>query len=68
MPNAEDGRAIQAVLVDHGLTAIRQASRHHTRDVRALVVEVLDDDQLAQLGQVSATLLAALRAQEPRRG
>jgi hypothetical protein len=44
MPNAEDGRAIQAVLADHGLTAIRQASRHHTRDVRALVVEVLDDD------------------------
>jgi DNA-binding MarR family transcriptional regulator len=68
MPDAEDGRAIQAILTDHGLAAIRQASRHHARHVRELVIEVLDDDQLAQLGEVSATLLAALRAQEPRRG
>jgi DNA-binding MarR family transcriptional regulator len=68
MPDAADGRAIQAVLTDHGLAAIRKASRHLARDVRELVVDALDDDQLAQLGEVSAALLAALRAQEPRHG
>jgi DNA-binding MarR family transcriptional regulator len=61
MPDARDGRAIQAVLTERGLAAIRKARRHHARDVRELVIEVLDDQQLEQLGEVSATLLAALQ-------
>jgi DNA-binding MarR family transcriptional regulator len=67
MPNAEDGRAIQAVLTDKGRAVIRVASRHHARDVRELVIDVLADEQLEQLGEISSTLLAALRAQEPHR-
>jgi DNA-binding MarR family transcriptional regulator len=67
MPGAGDARAIQAILTDDGLAAIRTASRRHARDVRELVVDVLDDDQLEQLGAVSAALLAALEAEEPRR-
>jgi DNA-binding MarR family transcriptional regulator len=68
MPGAENGRAIQAVLTDHGLSAIRKARRHHGRDVCELVIDVLDDQQLEQLGDVSAVLLAALQAQQPQRG
>ena len=64
MPDAEDSRAIQAVLTDHGLSAIREASRRHARDVRELVIDVLDDEQLKQLGDASAVLLAALRAHD----
>lgn len=60
MPDAEDGRASQAVLTDHGLSAIRKARRHHARDVRELVIDVLDDQQLEQLGDVSSALLASL--------
>ena len=65
MPDAEYGRAIQAVLTDQGLSAIRKASRRHARDVRELVIDVLDDHQLKQHGDASAVLLTALRAHEP---
>lgn len=65
MPDAADSRAIQAVLTDRGLLAIREASRRHARDVRELVIDVLDDEQLKELGDASAALLAALRAHEP---
>jgi DNA-binding MarR family transcriptional regulator len=62
MPEAQDGRAIQMALTDDGLAAIRRARRHHARDVRELVIDVLDAQQLEQLGEVSAVLLAALHA------
>ena len=65
IPDAADRRAIQAVLTDRGLSVIREASRRHARDVRELVIDVLDDEQLKELGDASAVLLAALRAQEP---
>jgi DNA-binding MarR family transcriptional regulator len=65
MPDAADSRAIQAVLTDRGLLAIREASRRHARDVRELVIDVLDDEQLKELGDASAALLAALRTHEP---
>jgi DNA-binding MarR family transcriptional regulator len=67
MPDAGDGRAIQAALTDEGLAAIRKARRHHARDVRELVVDVLDDQQLEQLGDVSSTLLAALQGRPMQR-
>jgi DNA-binding MarR family transcriptional regulator len=63
MPDAGDSRAIQAVLTDDGRAAIRDASRRHARDIRELVIDVLDEGQLEQLGDVSSTLLAALQAQ-----
>ena len=68
MPDAEDSRAIQAVLTDQGLSAIRKASRRHARDVCELVIDVLDDEQLKQLGDASAALLTALRAHDAPRG
>jgi DNA-binding MarR family transcriptional regulator len=67
MPDAADSRAIQAVITEKGLSAIRKASRRHARDVRELVIDVLDDKQLKALGDASAVLLAALRAHEPSR-
>jgi DNA-binding MarR family transcriptional regulator len=67
MPDAEDSRAIQAVLTDQGLSAIRDAARRHARDVRELVIDVLDDQQLKQLGDASTALLTALRKQDPPR-
>ena len=66
MPNADDSRAIQADLTDYGMSAIRKASRRHARDIRELVIDVLDDQQLKQLGHASAVLLTALRTHEPR--
>ena len=68
MPDAGDGRAVEAVLTDHGVSAIRKARRHHARDVRELVIDVLGDQQLEQLGDVASVLLAALQAQQPQRG
>ena len=68
MPDAEDRRAIEAVLTDRGLSTIRDASRRHARDVRELVIDVLDDEQLKQLGDASAVLLTALRAHAPPLG
>ena len=67
MADAADGRAIEAVLTDQGLAAIRKARRHHAGDVRELVVDVLDDRQLEQLGEVSSVLLAALEGRETPR-
>jgi DNA-binding MarR family transcriptional regulator len=64
MLDAGDSRAIQAVLTDQGLSAIRKASRRHARDVRELVIDVLDDEQLKQLGDASEVVLTALRAHE----
>jgi len=64
MPDAPDGRAVQAVLTEEGLQAIRRAARPHARDVRELVVDVLTDEQLEQLGGISAAILAALGAGE----
>jgi DNA-binding MarR family transcriptional regulator len=61
MSGAQDA-AVQARLTDPGLAAIREARRHHLRDVRELVVDVLDDQRLAQLGDVSTELLAAFAA------
>jgi DNA-binding MarR family transcriptional regulator len=65
MPGAEDGRAIEARLSEQGLTAIRKARRHHLVDVRELVIDVLDDHQLRELGDVSSVLLTAFGV-EPR--
>ena len=66
MPDAEDGRAAQAVMTTEGLAAIRSASRKHARDVRTLVIDVLDDEQLDQLGEASAVLLSSLQEQGAR--
>jgi hypothetical protein len=49
------------------VSAIREAARRHARDVRELVIEVLDDQQLKQLGDASTVLLTALRKQDPPR-
>ena len=59
MPAAGDGRAIEARLTEDGLAAIRKARPHHLRDVRELVIDVLDDEQFQQLGKLSSALIAA---------
>lgn len=49
------------------LSVIRSAARAHARDVRELVIDVLEGRQRGQLVEISSALLAALKAQEPRR-
>jgi DNA-binding MarR family transcriptional regulator len=66
MPDAEDGRAVQARLTEQGVAAIREARRRHLRDVRELVIDVLDDRQLNELGDISWALLTALEQAPPR--
>ena len=63
MRDAEDGRASEARLTERGAKAIREAWPHHLLDVRELVIDVLDHEQLRQLGQISSVILAALQAQ-----
>lgn len=46
-------------MTKRGLSAIREASRHHLGDVRELVIDVLDEQQLKHLGDASPALLAA---------
>jgi DNA-binding MarR family transcriptional regulator len=61
IPDAANDRAIQAALTEQGLSALRKAARQHGRDVRELVVDVLDDWQLEQLGETSDALLRQLQ-------
>ena len=68
MHDAADGRAIEARLTKEGLSAIRAARRRHLDDIHEMVIDVLDNKQLRQLGEVSSAILASLGASEPARG
>lgn len=62
-PCPGDRRATNLVLTDAGWAKVVQAAPGHVRTVRALVVDALGDDQLAQLSEISARLLAVLDPQ-----
>lgn len=62
-PDADDARAIEARLTADGLATIGDARPRHIQDVHELVLDVLDDRQLAQLGEISATLLEGFGAE-----
>ncbi len=55
-----DRRAQHPVLTDAGREALRTAAPAHVAQVRALVLDRLDDAQRAQLRAIAATLLAGV--------
>jgi DNA-binding MarR family transcriptional regulator len=56
---AADGRFINAVLTDEGWEKVREIAPGHVAAVRQLLVSTLTDEELAQLGAISAKILAA---------
>ncbi|WP_299053531.1 MarR family transcriptional regulator [uncultured Nocardioides sp.] len=55
-PDPDDGRATLATLTDEGLAVVRAAAPVHARAVREVVVDRLDDDDLAALVRIAARL------------
>jgi DNA-binding MarR family transcriptional regulator len=58
-PCPGDGRFINAVLTDEGWQKVTATAPGHVRAVRELLVEVLGEAEFAQLGAISARVLAA---------
>jgi DNA-binding MarR family transcriptional regulator len=56
---ASDGRVIHAVLTDEGMDKVVATAPGHVAAVRELLVDVLTDEEFAQLGAMSAKVLAA---------
>ena len=55
-PDPDDGRATLATLTDEGLAVVRAAAPVHARAVREVVVDRLDDDDLAALVRIAERL------------
>ena len=60
MPNPDDARATDAHLTEAGWQVLVGAAPGHVRTARALVVDALTDEQIAQLEQITAALLTRL--------
>jgi DNA-binding MarR family transcriptional regulator len=58
-PCPGDGRFINAVLTDEGWQKVTATAPGHVRAVRELLVEALSEEEFAQLGAISARVLAA---------
>jgi DNA-binding MarR family transcriptional regulator len=58
-PCPGDGRFINAVLTDDGWQKVLTTAPGHVAAVRELLIEVLSQEEFAQLGAISARLLAA---------
>ncbi|MFE4512934.1 MarR family winged helix-turn-helix transcriptional regulator [Kitasatospora sp. NPDC056783] len=59
-PCPDDGRYTNAVLTEDGHRQVVEAAPGHVNNVRSLVVDVLEPEQLRQLGEISARLLHAM--------
>ena len=57
-PCPENGRITLATLTDEGLDKIRASAPAHVESVRRLVIDVLSEEQLRRLGEISLLLLA----------
>jgi DNA-binding MarR family transcriptional regulator len=56
-----DGRFINAVLTDEGWKKVKETAPGHVAAVRELLISTLSDEELVQLGAISAKVLAAQR-------
>jgi DNA-binding MarR family transcriptional regulator len=54
-----DGRVINAVLTDEGMEKVVATAPGHVAAVRELLVSSLTEEEFAQLGEISAKVLAA---------
>ena len=61
-----DGRGAFVVLTPAGRWAIETAAPLHVEEVRRLFVDLLTEEQLAQLVDITGTVLEVLRAQPDR--
>lgn len=61
-----DGRGAYVVLTPAGRSAIEAAAPLHVEEVRRLFVDLLTQEQLAQLVDITGTVLEVLRAQPDR--
>jgi DNA-binding MarR family transcriptional regulator len=62
----EDGRAVVATLTTSGRARMQAARRTHSREVRRLLLDALDDAQKATLASVWATVLGGLDREDGR--
>ena len=58
-PCPGDGRFINAVLTDEGWEKVKETAPGHVAAVREVLVDTLSEDELVQLGAISAKVLAA---------
>lgn len=56
----DDRRGFYAVLTDHGWETLVAAAPIHVASVRRRLVDVLTQDEFAQLGRINAKIVAAL--------
>ena len=61
-----DGRGAYVVLTPAGRSAIETAAPLHVEEVRRLFVDLLTEEQLAQLVDITGSVLEVLRAQPDR--
>lgn len=59
-PNPDDGRATDAHLTEAGWQMLVAAAPGHVGTARALVIDALTDEQVAQLEEITAVLLNRL--------
>lgn len=59
-PFHDDGRQMQVALTDAGMAVVVASAPGHVRRVRELVLDPLDNDQIAQLGDIAERLLAVV--------
>lgn len=64
-PGADDGRFINAVLTDEGMTKVVATAPGHVAHVRSLVIDVLTPAQLANLRDIGRAILEAIDPDSP---
>ncbi|MFJ8133294.1 MarR family winged helix-turn-helix transcriptional regulator [Streptomyces hydrogenans] len=58
-------RAINVEITPHGRATLEQAAPSHSAHVRSMVIDPLTDEQIDQLADISATILAKLTKPSP---
>ncbi len=56
-------RRVEAVLTDAGMATVVEAAPGHVREARRLVIDALDEEQVAQLDRIARTIVAAAAPQ-----
>ena len=67
-PCPEDGRYTNAVLTDSGWEKVLDSAPGHVAAVRALVLDALSADELAQLGDMARRIMTRIESCEPNPG
>ena len=57
-PAETAGRRMEAVLTDAGMAKVVAAAPGHVREARRLVIDALDDKEIAQLDTIARTIVA----------